>query len=291
MSPKTNRILSSLAAWVFGLATSVLFVSVWGRAVVVDTSELGDSLRPLGQSEQVARIFSDWMTTELVETGVPSGAAEKASEAALVTDEVKSALENLVVEVVDAAGTAGSVPASVDVATTLQPAVPSVTAALVGTGLDVTESQVSAVVAQIDPLVIGQPDQLPIVGGESKLARRLGTSAILAVLFQLIFGSVYVLAEPDRVRRTRTLLSRFALTGLSFAVLLKLGSWVLDPAGGRAPVSESLSLLAGSKWALPGLLGAVAALVAFFAWLFKVGTVEFRPVAIPPEPAEATTRQ
>jgi hypothetical protein len=231
------------------------------------------------------------MTTELVETGVPPGAAESATEAALVTDEVKSALETLVVKVVDAAGTSGGVPASVDVATTLQPAVPSVTAALVGTGLDLTESQVSAVVARIDPLIIGQVDQPPIVGGESKLARRLGTAALLAVLFQLIFGSVYVLAAPDRVRRARTLLSRFALTGLSFAVLLRLGSWVLDPAGGRAPVSESLSLLAGSKWALPGLLGAAAALVAFFSWLFRVGTVEFRPVAIPLEPAEVTTQR
>lgn len=274
MSRKTNRILSSIAAWVFGLATSVLFISLWGRAVVIDTSELGETLRPMAQSEQVAGMFSDWMTTELVESGVPAGVAENATESALATDEVSDALETVMLDVVAAASSDNEAAGSVDVAAALQPTVPAVTAALVETGMDVTEPQVSAIVDRIDPLIVRRAGEAPIVGGESKLARRLGTAAILAVLFQLIFGAVYVLSAWDRLTRVRTLLSRFAVGGLSFAVLLKLGSWVLDPAGGRAPVSESLSLLADSKWAVPALLGGAAAIAAFFAWLIRVGGAE-----------------
>ncbi len=287
MSYRTNAVLSSLAAWIFGLATSVLFVSLWGRAVVVDTDELGDSLLPLSQSEQVASAFSDWMTTELVESGVPAGAAEDATEAALVTDEVSFALKGIVVDVVDAAASDGVEGGTVDVASKLEPTVPAVTMALVDTGVPVTETQVGAVIRGIDPLVIRKASEPPLVGGNSPLAGRLGTAAILAVLFQLIFAGVYVLAAPDRLKRMRTLLNRFALTGLSFAVLLRLGSWVLDPEGGRAPVSESLSLLADSKWVLPALLGGAGAVAALFVWLVRVSTAT--PVGASLQPSEAAT--
>ena len=289
MSHKTNRILTSLAAWVFGLATSILFISLWGRAVVIDTDELGDSLRPMSQSEQVAGAFSEWMTTELVESGVPVETAEEATDAALVGEGVSVALEDLVVEVVDAAASDNAAGAVVDVASTLQPAVPSVTAALVGSGMNITESQVSSVIAGLDPLVIRRPGEPPVIGTSSSLATRLGTAAILAVLFQVIFGSVYVLTASDRLKRARTLLSRFALTGLSFAVLLKLGSWMLDPEGGRAPVSESLSLLANSKWALPAVIGAVGAVAAFMVWLVRAARLS-SPDPVPTPIPEADPR-
>jgi hypothetical protein len=266
---KSVGAVASTAAWVFGLATSVLFVALWGRAVVIDTAELGDSLRPLSESGEVARAFSDWMTTELVESGVPEGQAENATQAALLTTEVSAALEGLVLDVVDAAATDGVVGGTVDVATALLPAAPAVTASLQGSGIPVTQTQVEEVIAGIDPLVIREPDEAAIVGRDSRLARRLGTAVLLAIVAQLVFGSLYVVAGNDRLKRSKTLLTRFALTGMSFAVLLKLGSWVLDPRGGRAPVSESLSLLADSKWVIPAMIGVAGAIAAVMVWLVR----------------------
>lgn len=269
MSSDRNKVLSSTAAWVFGLATSVLFVSLWGRAVVIDTAELSDSLRPLSQSDQVVGAFSEWMTNELVETGVSGPVADDATETALATTQVSDALENLVGEVVEAAASDGPDGATVDVALTLRPTVPAVTAALAQTGVPVSEPQVELLVSRLDPIVVRQPGEPPVVGNTSPLARRLGTAALLAVIAQMIFGSVYVLAAPDRLKRMRTLLTRFAVTGISFAVLLKLGSWVLDPQGGRAPISATLSNLVDSKWLIPALLGAIGAIAAMFVWLVR----------------------
>ncbi len=269
MKQKSTGAIASTAAWIFGIATSVLFGALWGRAVVIDTDQLGESLSPLSESGEVANAFSKWMTTELVDAGVPAGEAQDASEAALVTTAVSSALEGLVVDVVYAAATDGAQGGSVDMATALAPTVPALTVSLQSSGIAVSEPQVAAVVADLDPLVIREPDEAAIVGGSSRLASRLGTAVLVAIVAQIVFGSVYIFAGADRLRRTKTLLTRFAITGMSFAVLLKLGSWVLDPNGGRAPISETLSLLADSKWVIPAMVGVAGAIAAVMVWLVR----------------------
>lgn len=293
MRQKSPSAVASFAAWMFGLATSVLFVSLWGRAVVIDTDELGDSLRPLSETGEVAKAFSDWMTAELVESGVPEGQAEEATEAALLTTEVSVALEGLVVDVVAAAATEGVTGGTVDVAAAFLPTAPAISASLQGSGVPVTEPQVAGIIAGIDPLVIREPDEGAIVGGQSRLASRLGTAALLSIVALIVFGNLYTFAGRDRLQRLRTLLTRFALTGVSFAVLLKLGSWVLDPSGGRAPISETLSLLAESKWVIPALVGVGAAIAAVMVWLVRasmgpasptpVGESRTRPAAPKPQ--------
>jgi hypothetical protein len=280
LKQKSVGAVASTAAWIFGIATSVLFVALWGRAVVVDTDELGDSLRPLSEAGEVANAFSEWMTTELVDSGVPAGVAEDATEAALVTTEVSIALEGLVVDVVEAAASDGVDGGSVDVAAAFQPTVPALTTSLQLSGVPVTENEVGQAVSGLAPIVIREPDQPAMVGQTSVLATRLGTAVLVAVVAMVVFGSLYVLAGPDRLQRLRTLLTRFALTGLSFAVLLRLGSWVLDPRGGRAPVSQSISLLAESKWLIPALFGLAGAIAAVFVWLVRASVT---PVAASPQ--------
>jgi hypothetical protein len=220
------------------------------------------------------------MTTELVQSGVPVAVARDASDSTLVTTEVSKALEGLVVDAVYAAASDGPDGGSVDVAAAFEPAVPAVTTSLNLSGVPVTETQVGEIVRGLDPIVIRAPGEPAVVGGNSRWATRLGTAVLLAIVAQILFGSIYVLAGPDRLRRLRTLLTRFALTGLSFAVFLKLGSWVLDPRGGRAPVSQSISMLADSKWLVPGLLGAAGALAALFVWLIRASVT---PAATSPQ--------
>ena len=261
------RFTSSLSAWAFGLATTVLLLSFWGRAVVVDTAGLSDNLRPLSESDEVTGRFSDWMTNQLVDSGVPQPQAGEATQLALSTPEVKLALATLVGEVVDAASAQDE--AAVDMASILSPAVPAVSASLASQGVPTTEAQVGSIVAGLDPLVIREPGDEPFVGPVSPVANRLGAASLLAVVGQVIFGAIYVIAAESRVGAMRTLLTRFAVGGLTFAFLLKAGSWALDPGGGRAPVSESLSRLADSKWLLPGSIGVAAAIGALFFWLIR----------------------
>lgn len=295
MKPRTARSLSSVAAWVFGLATSVLLVSFWGRAVVVDSDELSANLRPMSQSEQVTSIFVDWMSDQLVESGVPQDQADAATQNAVSAPVVEAALSNVVEEVVMAAATPGTEAVTVDIASLMSPTVPAVTEAVVAAGVPVTADQVAGVVSGLDPLVIREQGEPPQVGESSPLARRLGLATVVALAVQLIFGSLYVILSSSRLGAARTLFTRFAVGALSFGVLLRLGSWVLDPEGGRAPVSESLSLVAESKWMVPAILGTLAAIVAVLIWLAKLGVAQppspgVTPVAATPTRGGSATR-
>ncbi|HEX2403830.1 MAG TPA: hypothetical protein VHM29_03930, partial [Acidimicrobiia bacterium] len=51
---RSRRFAVGVAGWVFGLASTVLLVGIWGRAVVVDTTELADTLSPLAAGDMVS---------------------------------------------------------------------------------------------------------------------------------------------------------------------------------------------------------------------------------------------
>jgi hypothetical protein len=89
-------------------------------------------------------------------------------------------------------------------------------------------------------------------------------------------GSAYVLMSPDRAQAIRSLVTRFALGALSFAVVLRIGSWLVDPEGGRAPFRESVALLADSKWMVPLTIGLAAGAAAL---IMRMARRRVRPAA------------
>lgn len=124
-------------------------------------------------------------------------------------------------------------------------------------------------VAGLDPLIVREAGDRPVVGPDSPTAARLGTAALLGFIGLLTFGFGVVRLSEDRVVAVKELLNRVALGGLSFALFLRLGSWVLDPSGGRAPVQATLSGLAGSKWLVPLGVAVVAGSIAGAIYLGK----------------------
>lgn len=281
-----QSITRSVAGWAFGLAVTVLLIGLWGRAIVVDTDTLGDTLVPLSESVTVVDLFADWLTGELVDVGVETSLADTAVEEALEGSSVGMALENFVVEVVNAAASMDPEGATVDVATVLEPAVPEITATLTSLGVAVSGSHVADVVADLDPLVIREAGSGPYVGPSSPIAGRLGTAAALALATIVVTGWVAVAAATDRPAEVRRLLTRVALGGLSFGILLKIGSWILDPGQGRAPVAKSLASVVDSKWLVPIGVGAVAGVAAFSIWVVRRA---LRRRAVFPSPAESPT--
>lgn len=266
-----------MAGWVFGLASTVLLVGIWGRAVVVDTNELADSLSPLAAGDMVSDRLATWLEAELVEAGVDSAGASMAADQVLAHPSVGPVLEQLVAEGVEAAASADPTGASVDVAAILLPASGQISTGLNEAGMPVTTQQVEAALTQLDPLVVRDPSDRPFVGASSPLAANLGTAAMLGALLVLFAGTSYVAMSRDRMRAFRALLTRFALGALSFAVLLRLGSWLADPEGGRAPFRESFALLANSKWLVPLSIGLVAMAAALIA---RVLRRRIRPAAV-----------
>jgi hypothetical protein len=254
---------------VFGLASTVLLVGIWGRAVVVDTNELADTLSPLAAGDMVSDRLATWLEAELVEAGVDGVGASVAADQVLAHPSVGPVLEQLVAEGVEAAASAAPTGASVDVAAILLPASGQITTGLNEAGVPVGTEQVEAALSQLDPLIVRDPSDRPFVGASSPLAANLGTAAMLGALLMLFSGTAYLAMSRDRMRAFRALLTRFALGALSFAVLLRLGSWLVDPEGGKAPFRESFALLANSKWLVPLTIGLVAMAAAVIARVFR----------------------
>ncbi|HEY6635390.1 MAG TPA: hypothetical protein VI141_07220 [Acidimicrobiia bacterium] len=256
-------------AWAFGICLSILLVSLWGRAVVTDTATLSESLAPLGQSDVLGDLLADWMSDELDQSGVDPAMAAPTVDLMLGSATVEHTVAELVDEMVLAAASSDPAGASVDVRSLLAPAIPEVTAGLAGMGYPVTENTLHDVVEDLDPLVIRQPGARPLVGPSSPTATRLGTASLVAAIGLISFGSAYVLLSRDRLQALRSLFNRIAVGGASFAVLLWLGSWVADPRGGRAPVQETISNVAGSQWMFPMQVAIGAAFVGSVVYVVR----------------------
>jgi hypothetical protein len=268
----TREVTQASIGWAFGMSVTILFLSVWGRAVVIDTDTLAESLSPLAGAAIVSDLLGDWMADEMVEAGADPDLVEPTIDYYFQSSGVGDALDQLVVEMVYAAGSAGSEAATIDMAALLRPSVPELAWGLSQMGYEVTEEEVAAVVAQFDPLVIRQPGADPIIGPSSPTAARLGTAALLALIALIGFGAVFAAMSEDRIWAVKSLLTRVAVGGLGFAVFLRVGSWVLDPRGGRAPVQQTISELARSKWLVPLEVAFVAAVAAgaIYYWRRRV---------------------
>ena len=273
---RSRRFAIGVAGWVFGLASTVLLVGIWGRAVVVDTNELADTLSPLAAGDMVSDRLATWLEAELVTAGVDGVGASVVADQVLAHSSVGPVLEQLVAEGVEAAASGDPSGGSVDVAAILIPASGQIATGLNEAGVPVSTERVEAALSQLDPIVIRDPSDQPFVGASSPLAANLGTAAMLGALLMLCAGAAYVAMSRDRMRAFRALLTRFALGALSFAVLLRIGSWLVDPEGGRAPFRESFALLANSKWMVPLTIGLVAMAVAI---VFRVFRRRVRPAA------------
>lgn len=241
---------------------TILFIALWGRAVVVDTEKLAESLVPLSDAGAVVDVFAGWMSDELVESGYDRDVVDPAVDYMLQSSATASALDAFVGDVVRAAATSNPEGSAVEVSSLLAPSVPEVTAGLNGLGFPAEEPDVAAAVAGLDPMVVREPGTSAFIGPASPAATRLGTAALLAVLGMATFGYLSVAASDDRIGAVRGLFTRVAVGGFGFSILLLIGSWITDPRGGRAPVSETISGVASSKWLVPLQVALVAAAAA-----------------------------
>jgi hypothetical protein len=259
----------SSLGWAFGISLSVLLVSIWGRAVVADTDALAESLAPLAQTDAVVEYVAGWMGDEMVESGIAPEAVEPTVRYFVESSTVGEAADELAAEVVTAAASTDPGGSSIDMRALLAPAVPEVTLGLAGLGMEIDEATVRAVVEDFEPLVIRAEGEPALVGPASETASRLGTASLLAVVGLLVFGWGFVALSDDRISGLRSLFQRVSVGALSFAVFLRLGAWVIDPSGGRAPIPETVANLAGSKWLIPLQIAVVAGVVAGAIYLTR----------------------
>lgn len=262
-SPIVRGRLLSTVLFIYGLAITVTLISFWGRAVVSDVGLLTRAAEQAAASEVIANQIEQWVADEL--TRIPGVDAERAGElSAGVASEptLSEALDRLVGAVVVAAATPGG--AEVDVADTLAPAVPEVTSLLAQRGVEIPAEAVAVFVAGISPLQIGDTESEPPVGAESSSARSLTVASVVGLVFLAAAAAAAMYLSEDRRKMGRDLSARLAWSSVAFALIFRLGSWIVDPSGGNAPVRSAARTLLSAK---SGVFIVAAAVSGAAAWV------------------------
>lgn len=237
-----------MVLWAFGLATTLLLVGLWGRAVALDTSTVQEAARSAVDAEIVGDRVYSW-----IEEGVASSAdidpatTEKVISGLRDHPEVEAAVAGVVSEFIGALLAAEGQPMSIELTESLAPVVPLVAAQLAANEVPIDEAVLS--------MALEDAEEIGLATGEMATAARIVDDArsllslvvVLAGLTLMATGAMAVWLSGNRLAMVRSLAIRLALSALSFAVLFRVGSWALDPAGGGTSIARSGSVLLGSN--------------------------------------------
>ena len=260
-----------MVLWAFGLATTLLLVGLWGRAVTNDVPIVQEAARAAVDAEIASDRIYSW-----IEEGVASSIAiDPATAEEVISDlrnhpEVEDAVGAVVDEFIDALFTTDGDVMTVELTETLGPVVPLVASALAARDVAVDEAILNTALA--DAEIVG------LTTGELGTAARvvddarslLSVVVVLAALVLIVTGSAAVWLSDDHLLMMRLLTTRIVFSALSFMVLFRLGSWVLDPDRGGSPIARSGSILIGSNTdtflAVGVVAGALSIGIGWIAW-------------------------
>lgn len=259
----------STSLWLFGIATSVLLVSLWGRGVSADDDTLAAAAGAIAESDWLAERVAGWLAEEVAEHGgLPEGKTAAVVESVWRRPETQAAVADLVGQAVEAGLASPGTTVVIDPAASIRPLTDDIAAGLTAAGVATTRQEVAAVIDEIDPVVaVAEPGE---TAGVVRRVRTMLNRALLTALAAMAITAAAALAiSDDRRAVVRSLLTRVALTALGFAVLFHAGAWALDPSGGAAPLPRGAAVLLRSNTFTLWALAAVAAVAA--AWAYRGG--------------------
>jgi hypothetical protein len=250
----------SLTVWVFSVCTTLLLIGLWGRAVASDQVTLEESTRAVLESELVNDRVVAWLGEGFAaaESRGGSDAAELVARLESAP-EMQRAVDNLIDEVVAAALAPPGKSSVIDVAVVLAPVIPVVRESVGEDDLAAGLNSIQSTVDELSPIVLPAAPDAP---GNASVAEGavsvLNTVGIAALMGMLLTGGAATWLSADPVARLRELAIRVSVSAVTFAVILRAGSWAVDPRGGRSPIAAGGAVLLASN----GMLLAMVALAA-----------------------------
>jgi hypothetical protein len=252
-----RRFARATLYWLFGLTVSILLGSLWGSAVAGSRETTAEVVHDVASEQVVEDRVAGWIAEGLDSVDLTVPGETTSVDLLMAMPETGQILDNLADQVVDAMFAPAGATAVIDPATALLPAVPQIATVLARAGLDTDQATVMDLVSRIEPVPLDASGEIPITSAATRVSAALTLAAVGAGLAALLFGGGAVAISPDRVAAVRHLAYRLMLTSLSLAVMLRLGSWIADPAGGATPWRAGLSTILGSFTYIP-LLAAAA---------------------------------
>jgi hypothetical protein len=260
-----------MVLWAFGLATTLLLVGLWGRAVTHDTSTVQEAARSAVDSEIVGDRIYSWIEEGVVSSSdIDPATTEQVIAGLKDHPEVEEAVATVVGEFIGALFVAEGESMSVELTETLAPVIPLVASQLAANEVPVDEAVLK--------MALEDAEGIGLVTGEVATAVRIIDDArsllslvvVLATLTLMTTGALAVWLSGNRLAMVRSLATRLAFSALSFAVLFRVGSWALDPDSGGSSVARSGSVLLGSNVSVFLLVGVGAAAVSVgMGWILR----------------------
>jgi len=240
--------------WLFGICTTVLLISLWGRAVASDQEAVTAAAQELAQTEMVTQQFVSWLMSGTDLT--PAEAAATVTEVVQSPD-LRLALGRVVGEVVRAAYAPGG---AADVGELLAPLAPLLESALAEHGIEADSEEVLAALESLPPLEFEASSNAPSMA--SRMTKPLTTATLVGVMALLTLSAFVLATSSNRLEALRMLAVRLVISSLSFAVILRVASWITDPAGGASPLRRTVSVLLRSSPEVPLLMAGAGLAVA-----------------------------
>lgn len=264
---RLRRSTLGVVLWAFGLSTTLFLIGMWGRAVVLDEATVSSSVRTALEAETVADQLYTWLADGLEEAGgLPAGDVQAGIAGLRELPETDAVIGDLLDQVVGAVmAPAGSEPV-IDLAETLRPLVPVIESGLEGRGYAVEDGAVGNALDQLDPVELETEQFVGFAAVAEDAGSALTLVVVLTLSSLLVAGAVAIVLSDDRVVMMRSLLTRVAVSGLSYAVIFNVGGWVLSPEGGRSPLLASGGILLRSNAHVFLLMAGGTALLAVTIW-------------------------
>jgi hypothetical protein len=261
----------SVVLWAFGLATTLLLLGLWGRAVVHDQATVEDSARSVVNAEIASDRIYNWIEEGVASaTSVDPDTTRKIVSGLRGHPEVEGAVDDLVEQFVGALFAAEGRDTTVELTETLAPVIPLVVSGFAAYNLPVDEGLVSEMLVGAEAIDLETGEASTVLRVVDDARAVLSLIVVLSALILQATGSFAVWLSKDSLAMIRTLATRIVLSALSFAVLFRVGSWSLDPNGGGSPIARGGSILLSSNsdvFLLAALAGAaVATGVGWFVW-------------------------
>jgi hypothetical protein len=173
---------------------------------------------------------------------------------------MQAAVDNLIDEVVSAALAPPGESSIIDVAAVLEPVIPIVLESMDQAELAVGLEGIQTTVDELSPIVLpaqaGQSEAVSVAAGAVSI---LSTVVIAAIVGMLITGGLATWLSAEPVAQLRALAVRLSVSAVTFAVILRAGSWAVDPRGGRSPLAAGGAVLLASNGRLLALVALAAA--------------------------------
>ncbi len=252
-----------MALWLFGIFTSLVLIGLWGRSVAGDQVTLESSTRAVLESEIVNDRVRDWLGDAIAAAAELSpGDVAAVVDTVDGTPQMQLAIDDVVDQAVAAALAPPGTVTRVDLSSAVDSLAPVVADALEERGVVSDAAVVRAAVHSVPGIVLSADDQMT-VGGAARQVKGLLTKVVLVGIGGLLlFGGAAVMLNRDRVRQLRALFVRIGVSAVTFAIVIRVGAWAVDPAGGRSPIAAGGAVLLRSNGNIFAVVALMAAVIA-----------------------------